>query len=228
MRSLTHYSINTGKLSTPLNFGVITDIHNDSFDDIWPMLEGVDALLVPGDISNRYTQEYDLGIKFLGECAKRYPTFFSLGNHEVRQKKYDEFIKETYTTGATILLNQHIPFRDILIGGWYKPSKDSTANDTMLHDFSSSDRVKLLLSHKPDWYASHIKHLPIDCIVSGHAHGGQIRFFNQGLYAPDQGFFPRYTKGIVDNRMVISTGASNPSFMPRINNPCEIVWLTLN
>lgn len=40
---------------------------------------------------------------------------------------------------------------------------------------TSSNRCTLLLSHCPD-YADEIKELPIDLQLSGHSHGGQIRF----------------------------------------------------
>ena len=85
----------------------------------------------------------------------------------------------------------------------------------------------MLLCHKPNVYHDCIKPFGMDCVVAGHAHGGQIRFGSRGLYAPDQGFFPRYTKGIVDERMVITTGAGNPCRFPRLYNPCEVLKLTL-
>ena len=68
----------------------------------------------------------------------------------------------------------------------------------------------------------------VDLVLAGHAHGGQIRIREQGVYAPGQGLFPRYTKGVVDGRMIVSAGAGNPVHMPRWGNPCEIVRITLD
>ena len=48
------------------------------------------------------------------------------------------------------------------------------------------------------------------------------------MYSPGQGLFPRYTRGVVDGRMVISAGAGNPSRMPRWGNPCEVLRITLD
>lgn len=50
--------------------------------------------------------------------------------------------------------------------------------------------------------------MPIDLVLSGHAHGGQIRLFGQGLFAPGQGILPKYTSGVHEN-MIISKGLAN-------------------
>jgi predicted MPP superfamily phosphohydrolase len=52
------------------------------------------------------------------------------------------------------------------------------------------------LSHRPENFASYVNH-KIDLTLAGHAHGGQaILPFVGGLIAPNQGFFPKYYKGI--------------------------------
>ena len=64
-----------------------------------------------------------------------------------------------------------------------------------------------------------------DLILSGHAHGGQIRLFGRGLFAPGQGIFPKYTSGI-HGSMIISRGLSNTGGMiPRLFNRREIVYI---
>jgi len=83
--------------------------------------------------------------------------------------------------------------------------------------------MKILLSHHPEYYAQYIKATKIDLTVSGHAHGGQWRFFGQGIFAPGQGFFPKYTAGVHDDRLIISRGLGNPHPIPRFNNPPELV-----
>ncbi len=69
----------------------------------------------------------------------------------------------------------------------------------------------------------------IDIVLSGHAHGGQIRLFGKGLYAPGQGLFPEYTKGMWMGKngwLVVSTGLANTSsIVPRLFNPTEIVYV---
>lgn len=72
----------------------------------------------------------------------------------------------------------------------------------------------------------------IDLVFSGHAHGGQIRVFDHGLYAPDQGLWAKYTRGMhhhgPNGSMIISTGLSNTGgIVPRLFNPREIVYIRL-
>ena len=70
-RLLTPYRIHTGKLTRPVDFAVVSDLHDEAYDDLWPMLEGADALLVPGDVCDRYRQSSERGAAFLREAARR-------------------------------------------------------------------------------------------------------------------------------------------------------------
>lgn len=94
-----------------------------------------------------------------------------------------------------------------------------------LKDFETQEGFKLLLCHHPEYRDRYLKGRKIDLILAGHAHGGQIRILDQGLFAPGQSLLPRYTSGVHGN-MVISRGLSNTaSFIPRLGNPPEIVYL---
>ena len=68
----------------------------------------------------------------------------------------------------------------------------------------------------------------IDLILDGHAHDGQIRIRKRGLFAPDQGLFPRYVSGLYDDRMLVSRGIANVAkHIPRINNAREVIYIYL-
>lgn len=224
--NVTHYHFHTGKLARSLTFAVISDLHNEPYEHLFALIEGADALLVPGDISDRYRQQYDRGVQFLKDAAKRLPTFYALGNHEARQKEYRALRAALDETGAEILVNRHVRFQDVWIGGWYDPAIVREPEE--LDDFEQLDGAKLLLCHKPELYMKRMRSRSLDLVVAGHAHGGQIRIGRQGLFAPGQGPFPRYTKGLVDGRMIISAGAGNPARMPRWGNPPEILMIHLD
>ena len=191
------------------------------------MMDQVDAVLVPGDVSNRSKPEYDLGLAFLRESAGRKPTFYSPGNHEIKQKKYDELIQLAEESGAEVLINRYVRFHDLWIGGWYDPKAVEVPD--MMDAFEALEGCKLLLCHKPEHYMKQLKDRQVDLTIAGHAHGGQIRLGQQGIYAPGQYFFPRYTKGWENGgKLLISAGAGNPCRMPRWNNPCEVLLLTVD
>ncbi|NLO84519.1 MAG: hypothetical protein GX096_03695 [Clostridiales bacterium] len=226
MRILTSYHHHTGKLSAPMKLAVISDVHNDAYEDLFPMIEGADVLLVPGDIANRYTQSCDRGLDFLRDASKRLPTFFSVGNHETRSKEYRKLISQIEQTGAEVLINRYVRFEEIWLGGWYEP--DIVRVDDMLDEFEALEGCKVLMCHKPDQYMKKMRDLDLDLVVAGHAHGGQVRILNRGIYSPDQGLFPKYTRGVIDDRLIVSAGVSNPNHLPRWGNPCEVLMITLD
>ena len=96
-----------------------------------------------------------------------------------------------------------------------------------LRDYAAQPGFKLLLCHQPEYWARYIRPLPIELTLSGHAHGGQIRLFGRGLYAPGQGLLPRYTAGVYENRLVVSRGLANTTVVPRLCNPTEMVYVQL-
>lgn len=226
MRRVAYYEHHTGKLNKPLTLAVVSDLHNEEYEDIFPLIEQADALLVPGDISDRYHQQYERGIAFLTDAAKRLPTFFSLGNHEVRQQKYSKVKAALLHTGAEILINRHVRFGEVCIGGWYDPNAIKEAE--RLSALERENGVKILMCHKPEEYWKRMRARNFDLVVAGHAHGGQIRLGSQGVYAPGQGLFPRLTRGCYDDKLIVSAGAGNPARMPRWGNPCEILLIRMD
>jgi len=87
---------------------------------------------------------------------------------------------------------------------------------------------KILLCHHPEYYERYIRGLDIDLTLSGHAHGGQIRIFGQGLFAPGQGILPQVTSGLYDGRLIVSRGLCNTAWpIPRLNNETELVMVEL-
>lgn len=104
-----------------------------------------------------------------------------------------------------------------------------------LEDFEKQDGFKILLCHHPEYWKLQepmLAERKIDLVLAGHAHGGQIRLFGHGLFAPGQGVLPKYTGGLhrgEHGNMVISRGLSNtaPRPIPRLFNPPEVVIVGL-
>ncbi len=94
----------------------------------------------------------------------------------------------------------------------------------------TNDEFVLLLSHRPEYMEMYDQY-PVDVCLTGHAHGGQFRIpFIGGVYAPGQGFFPKYTKGMygtADMGMYVGAGIGNSTIPIRIFNPPEMITIVL-
>lgn len=233
---------------------VVADLHDRPYGKILPILkaERPDLILIPGDLTEALRKGEETtereGLRLLCECAAIAPTFYTLGNHEIggchgnirRAKRAARPLSFTLTpawrkiidsTGAAFLHQEHILWNGIVIGalgsgllnpGWIPDL-------TMLEAFTAQEGYKLLMCHHPEYYDRYLRSCGIDLTVSGHAHGGQWRIFGRGVYAPDQGLFPKYTSGLHEDRLVISRGVANSvPVIPRFFNPCEVVTVEVN
>lgn len=161
---------------------------------------------------------------FLEEAGKIAPVFLSPGNHEWYFLPKDlEIMKKA---GVRLLNNADCVFSikgvSIRIGGF-----SSVPDEKWLEEFGRKDGFKILLCHHPEYYDRYLLGEKVDLVLAGHAHGGQIRIGNQGIYAPGQGLFPHYTKGIYHENLLVTAGCSNTASVPRLGNPREVVMVHL-
>jgi len=227
-------------LPNNLRFVFVSDFH---FYPIQPILDTIsevmpNAVLVGGDFING-DDDYEDGFRFLKLCSEKFPTFVSIGNHE--RKYTGDLKKNVEDTGAILLDNSYTQFRGISIGGLSSAhqidqsslKQTPNPNTDFIMKFSQLNGYRILLCHHPEYYELFLKSTGIDVILSGHAHGGQWRIGKQGVFAPGQGFFPKYTSGIYHNQIIVSRGIGNNARLPyiglkipRINNPPEIILIS--
>lgn len=162
--------------------------------------------------------------RFIRDAARIAPVLLSLGNHEWYLEEQDRDL--LVETGTTLLDNQDstisVKGNTLRIGGL-----SSGADLEWLERFSQKDGYKLLLCHHPEYFERYVRDTNIDLVLSGHAHGGQIRIFDRGIFSPGQGILPKYTHGVYGGRLVVSAGCANTASIPRWGNPCEVVVLHL-
>lgn len=233
------------KLSSPklgISAAVVSDVHNRNHGEILHRVssEKPDIILIPGDLFSALNPEErhyapsqkhpnDPGFELLSRFSDVAPTYFSLGNHESWVS--DENRTRIARTGAVLLEDSFVSENGFLIGGLNSVMTPGdhrhtpAPNTAFLAEFAAQKGKKLLLCHHPEVFDEHISHLDIDLVVSGHAHGGQWRIGSQGIWAPGQGLFPKYTKGIYRDRLVVSPGLSNHTWVPRIFNPETVIIL---
>ena len=218
---LTEYTLNSNKISRDYKLALLSDFHNTNYEKILRLMpKELDAILMPGDFVIRYTGGTKHRVKpFIEELCKLAPVYCSMGNHDLECMNSEDF--KSMVAPAKALIDDSEILDELNIAGWYY-----LGDHTILSGLIDKDRFNILLSHKPNWYFDYVKQYDFDLVLSGHAHGGQMRLFGIPIIAPDQGLFPKYVKGKFD-KLIISTGLSNPVHIPRLFNPKEIVIINL-
>lgn len=223
----------------------ISDLHNAEFGTDNQKLidilksEAPDAIVITGDLIDARRTNTEIAESFARRCMEIADCYYVPGNHEARLgDTYDAFESALIADGVNVLRNGSVRIRKemdaIRIIGVDDPAfakaSDAMTNLDAALEALSSDDFTILLAHRPELIDEYSK-WGIDLVLSGHAHGGQIRLPGiGGLYAPGQGFFPRYTSGnytVGDTEMIVSRGIGNSAFPLRVNDRPEVVIVTL-
>ena len=224
-----------GNIKGEIKLVFVSDLHESPINNLLNNIRKLnpDLILLGGDIihSKRLSKN---GLNFFNETALIAPTLCCIGNHE--RLFGDDILFEIIKSGVIPLDDSAIQFKDINIGGLSSPvqeynntvkGKERVPNLDWLSEYEKINGYKILLCHQPEYYDKYIREHNIDLVLSGHAHGGQWRIGNQGVYAPGQGLFPKYTAGMYDSRLIVSRGIGNAHLIPRINNKPEIILIKI-
>lgn len=229
----------------------ISDLHNKDWEDKLSLLlikEKPDYIFLTGDMIDSRKTDVKVTLNFLEKIKDLAPIYYVNGNHEGRlynseskENKYTELKNGMEKFGITILKNQAVDLtrnnETIHLIGLNDPIFSWDYMDTGISYLGKNlslllneEKFQILLAHRPDYFEFYSEN-NLDLILSGHAHGGQFRLpFIGGIVAPDQGLFPKYTKGIyqMDNsKMIVSPGLGNSIIPIRFNNNPELYIITL-
>ena len=220
----------------------ISDIHNEMFGTGQSYLlqctreAKPDMIAITGDMIDKRRTDIDAAMAYVSQAVHIAPVYFVAGNHEVLTGQYAELSEKLSDCGVTVL-DDKCEFIDrdschMAIAGVYDPVRRSEEEYERALNKITSEGIadyRILLAHKPR--LSTYSRYNIDLVLSGHAHGGQWRMpLIGGLYAPDQGIFPKYTSGMHTENgtaMVVSRGLGNSVFPMRLFNGPELVAVTL-
>ena len=234
----TNYKVDSQKIPQAFDgfrIAQVSDLHNTTFGKdntkLLALLEEAqpDLIAITGDLIDSRKAQPEVAIAFAKEALKIAPTYYIPGNHESRLPEIYEALKaELSRLGVVVLENESVVL--------HQGTNTITITGLMDPDFGipwpelTTDTYQVVLSHRPERFDRYTA-LGLDLVLTGHAHGGQIRLpFFGGLIAPHQGFFPKYDSGIHKNEnttMIVSRGLGNSVFPLRFNNRPELVMITL-
>lgn len=235
-----HYEVTAPGISKPLRIVQISDLHSEYYGrDMKNLINAVDAaapdiIVLTGDIYDDILPK-DNVTALLSDIGRRYPCYYVAGNHEFRNSKWAEKHKpEAEALGVHVLEGENVTVGDITLCGAARAADGSVGwGDCVEKCAEEAWGYSVLLCHFPediDYYRSFGK---FDLILSGHAHGGQWRlpFFQNGLFSPGEGLFPKYSGGrfdFDDCTMIVSRGLARiKTVIPRIFNNPELVVIDL-
>ncbi|MBQ3937708.1 MAG: metallophosphoesterase [Clostridia bacterium] len=251
---VTGYAVRSEKVNSEFRVVLVSDLHGREFGkNNRRLLEKIaanepDVIVLAGDMieADADGEEIERVCAFVSAAKEIAPVWYGLGNHEYRYiENHGAGLEEKLTEAGAVVLEAE--YADIDVGGtpvriggyagYYRTAHLNTkdpekqaAHNSFFEGFEDTERFKLLINHIPtnwlDW--DYRDKYPVDLVLSGHYHGGLVRFplIGKGLYAPYVGWFPPYTKGCFEGEAatcILSSGLAGANGVPRFFNTPEIV-----
>lgn len=215
--------------------------------------EGVDVICVGGDvIVGADGARPELAADIVKEISAIAPVYLANGNHEERLRlipeKYDDatyyerYTSELSKAGLKPLVNASEVFSwdgitisvtgaELPLEKYTKGKKSTLSYDEMaqIADLPEAS-YHILLPHMPDHLDTYTE-WGADLVLAGHEHGGLVRLpFVGAVLSPEFQFFPAYSRGCFEKdgtSLVVSGGLGSHSIPIRLNNPAELVVVTI-
>lgn len=239
------YTFTSPKVENSFKMALITDLHGNKYGENQSTLidaidkENPDVVLLGGDIFDDKIS-YEKSEETIAILSEKYKCYYVTGNHEYWSKDIDNILEIIKSYDITVLqgdvdtidINGQLvnicgvddPENYVYLDGGQKIEDQLKQVDEKIN----KDYYTILLSHRPEYYDVYSQY-DVDLVLSGHAHGGQWRIPGvlNGLFAPDQGIFPKYAGGLYEyegGAMVVSRGLDRQGVLvPRIFNRPELV-----
>ncbi|GAE31965.1 metallophosphoesterase [Halalkalibacter hemicellulosilyticus] len=225
-----------------LNVVQLTDLHNKEFPNRnQKLLEAIqqaeaDFIVITGDWIDRKTVDTSNALRLVDQMKAIHDhVYYVTGNHEWENALFSHFMDDLAERGVVILHNEHAVLTvrgvDIQIVGI---DDASTNHENLVTAFESIDEnlYTIFLSHSPV-VTKRSPNVSADLVLSGHTHGGQVRFpFIGALIAPDDGLFPTLDKGIFplgdDRYLYIDSGLGTTGAPMRLLNQSQISLIEID
>lgn len=250
----THYNILNDEIPAGFDgykIAQISDLHNASFGKENGVLLGIlrseapDIIVITGDMVDRNHTDIQTAVRFAENAVDIADCYYITGNHEAGLDggEYAELVSGLENAGVIILDNETVTLEkdgeEISLTGISDPCFEDTdwfdnteemITERKMRGMETGQGYNILLAHKPEFFGKYTE-AGFDLVISGHAHGGQLRIpLVGGVYAPGQGLFPEYDGGVYEKNgacLVVSRGLGNSAIPVRVNNRPEVVIITL-
>lgn len=248
------YEVET-ELAEPIRMVQLTDLHGKVFGEENDILIQMvaearpDLILMTGDMVDRDDENADTACALIRTLTDIAPVYYCYGNHEYNwMDTHGESLTPVLEAAGAVVLDagytdMEVNGQPIRLGGYHAyyrqpgmylvTEEEHRRQLVFCDDFENTDRYKILMNHIPtawlDW--GYMDEYPVDLVLSGHYHGGQIRLPGiGGVYAPYVGLLPKYTQGMFEGAQatcILSTGLGSGMPIPRINNLPELTVVDL-
>lgn len=250
------YRVKSTKVKEKFSFVLLSDLHNKSYGrhneklaeailDLKP-----DCAIVAGDMyTSRAGSSYEHAVELLGAISEKLPVYMANGNHEHKTDydrktfgdMYDRYRAELDSYGLKPLVNERVQLadRNISICGsqigreCFQHFKRFPMPEDYLDKLvgrAEKDKFQILIAHNPDYFEEYAA-WGADLVLSGHIHGGIVRFPGLGgMVSPAVKLFPKYDGGIFQiggSTMILSRGLGTHAIPVRMWNPGELVYVTV-
>ena len=247
---IRRYEVESDLIDQPVKLAVLTDLHGcDYGPDGEALLADVrelqpDVILLVGDMFSPDGDPHE-ELRIFSSLAQIAPACYVSGNHEYWEYNVPALNTMIADTGVTVLDQESMLIdvrgQRIALCGVPDPlAQDYVGAPGLMTQLERAaqdvppDVCTVLLAHRPELIADYAASGHFDLVLCGHAHGGQIRvpLLINGLYAPNQGWFPDYAGGeysVGETTMIVSRGLSTQTQMgiPRVFNRPELLLVTL-
>ena len=243
---VTEYKLNSEKLPAAFeDFHIVqlSDLHGEQFgknnEKLCRMIKELqpDIIAITGDMVDnmKNIHIFENLLRGIKDIA---PIYYVSGNHEQGGRVAQQVKELVESYGAEYLENEYMPIyrngEQIIIAG----VEDPMGRADMIRPNRFAEKLRqeypddyvLLLGHRNYWVRMYPE-LPVELILSGHAHGGIVRLpFIGGLFNVSHSLFADYEIGLYSGErftMCVSRRLGNSVPVPRMFNRPEIVSIKL-